>query len=50
MYSVNDLWLLEYLSLVVVSTIYYGKDAAELKRALRRAPEQFDVWKASLTQ
>jgi len=33
-----------------MSWIYYKKDADRQGRALRRAPEQFDVWKTSLTE
>lgn len=37
----NPLW---------VSMIYHEEDAGKLKRALKRAPEQLDVWKTSLTE
>lgn len=35
---------------VLVSMIYREKAAGKLKRALRKAPEQFDVCKTSLTE
>lgn len=36
------------LSPVLVCMICHEKDAGKLKKALKRAPEQFDVWKTSL--